>query len=103
LLVIPRLSAPFADRTRLRLRDCKRERPRIKSGAGCGGAQRERHGRRESIGVRPYRCWSVETDSGSRSARPEWLPGGAAPLQKPWPGAIRPGPASIRCPEPHRA
>jgi len=43
------------------LQDCKRkrERPRIKSGAGSGGASRERHGWRESIGFGTF-----QTDSG---------------------------------------
>jgi len=31
----------------MRLQDGKRERPRIGSGAGCGGAKRERQGGRE--------------------------------------------------------
>ncbi|HJR11558.1 MAG TPA: hypothetical protein VJ823_09110 [Rhodanobacteraceae bacterium] len=48
-LVIPGPSALFADGTRLRLQDRKRERPRIKSGAGCGNPKGERQEWREPI------------------------------------------------------
>jgi len=67
-IVNPGLPRLHRGRTRLRLQDCERERPRNESGAGCGGAQRERHGWRESIGIDVFASAKPIPDSGLRPA-----------------------------------